>query len=95
MREAVEAWAAVADALRDVEDARERQVRVERSRRPIPGRRLLIEELERERRVCEHDLELCLLDLLQACGMVDDQGRDARAKNARLRSATIMLIENA
>ena len=94
MREAVEAWGACFDALREVEDARTRQVQIERSRRPVQAKRRLIDMLEHERVQSERDLELCFLELLTVCGMVDDEWRDARIKNARLRSVALRLIEN-
>lgn len=84
MREAVEAWEDCADALRSYERVLDRMRKVEASRRPVLRRRQELVELEQERKDCEHDLEICLVALLEVMGMVNDTWSRAMTENEQL-----------
>ena len=89
----IEAWGNCIAAVREHDSVVSKQARVEASRRPVSRRRQEIDALEQERRHHEQELELAMIELLEACNMVNDTWTDARTRDERLTGYVQALLE--
>ena len=88
-----DAWERCVSAVREHESVVTKQARLEASRRPVLRRRQEIDALEQERRQHEQELELAMIELLEACHLVNDTWTDARTRDERLTGYVQALLE--
>ena len=92
MSKATDAWKDCVAAMREHDLCVSRQRRLSQGRRSVSLHRGEIDDLERERRRHEQDAEIAMLEVLEACGMVNTSWTSPMVCNDTLRGCVQALL---